>query len=114
MNSPINDLSTTKERLKRASGLMMTAEKIINGDRAVDYGDARDMHEAIAAFWTTYLNAKFKRDGGAPLTALDVAMMMDLLKTARVVNGRPKDDTFVDKIGYNALAGAFAQEDAPF
>jgi hypothetical protein len=35
-------------------------------------------------------------------------MMMDLLKTSRFATGGYKADTFVDKVGYSALAGAIA------
>lgn len=56
--------------------------------------------ETIAAFWTAYL--------GSPVEATDVAMMMALLKIARVSCGHGTDDCFVDLAGYAACGGEIA------
>ena len=78
--------------------ILDTASKLIHGDRASDYGDAKEMHQRIGDFWSTYLNLE------TPLTAAQVAMMMVLMKTARSTSS-PKFDTYVDLAGYAALAG---------
>lgn len=78
--------------------ILSEAEKLINGDRAADYGDAKKMHQLIGDFWSVYLNLE------VPLTADQVAMMMVLMKTARSTSS-PKFDTYVDLAGYAALAG---------
>jgi hypothetical protein len=73
-----------------------------SGDRRRDYGTATANHERIASGWNWYLDARPVKD--APITPLDAAMMMIVLKIARSVH-RPKRDNFVDIIGY-AKCGA--------
>lgn len=80
--------------------VLETAKNLICGDRADEYGDARDNFNSIAMLWTEYT--------GHIITAKDVAVMMILLKVAREKNGRPKDDTYIDIAGYAALAGELA------
>ena len=75
-----------------------TASKLINGDRAADYGDAKQMHQLIGDFWSSYLDLEER------LRPDEVAMMMALMKVARSTSS-PKFDTYVDLAGYAALAG---------
>ena len=82
--------------------ILETACKIINGERAEQYGDAYLNHARIAALWNTYVRSK-----PDDLTPVDVAMMMVLMKVARSIE-TPKDDSFVDIAGYAALAGEIA------
>ena len=95
-----------------ANEVMAEAGKIVNADRKDDYGDAFDSFCSIAAFWTNYLRARGLLPPIVSLTTADVAMMMDLLKTSRYATGGYKADTFVDKVGYSALAGALARIEA--
>jgi hypothetical protein len=81
--------------------LLDAASKLIHGNRAVDYGDARAMHQKIADLWSAYLGLEEK------ITADQVAMMMGLMKIARSTNS-PKPDSFIDLIGYAALGGEMA------
>lgn len=97
---------------KYANEVLRTATDIVNGDRKGDYGDALDSFKSIAAFWTSYLRARRVLSSIIELTPADVAMMMDLLKTSRFATGGFKQDTFVDKGGYSALAGALARIEA--
>lgn len=80
------------------------AGKLINGDRAKDYGDAYLNHQRIADFWNNYLDHSVK------IAPTDVAVMMMLVKIARLMNGW-KDDSFVDICGYAALAGEMSNVD---
>ena len=77
------------------------AKELVNGDRALDYGDAHFLHSRVARMLNVYLQAP---DGARRvITAQDVAVMMILLKIARVAH-RATDDSFVDICGYAALA----------
>lgn len=58
--------------------------------------------QVIADFWTVYKGVKF--------TATDVAMMMALLKVARIRSGTGTEDSFVDLAGYTAIGGEIATE----
>lgn len=72
---------------------------IITGDREKDYGTPEDSFETIADFWRNYL-----RSIDHPVDNVDAAVMMALMKIARIANGRFKEDSFVDAIGYLAIA----------
>ena len=74
-----------------------------NGDRDEKHGQPEDSFTAIAMLW----NAYFQSCGMAPdgfLTDEDVAVMMILLKVARICTGSGNDDNFVDIAGYAACA----------
>ena len=85
--------------------ILEQAGNLINGDRAKDYGDAYLNHMRIAAFWNNYL------DHSANIAPTDVAVMMMLVKVARLMSGW-KDDSFVDICGYAALAGEMSTKDS--
>lgn len=78
------------------SEILQTAEKCVTGYRAQDYGKPEDNFQTIASFWTIYKNVEF--------SAEDVAMMMALLKIARIRAGGTVD-CFVDLAGYAACGG---------
>lgn len=71
--------------------------EIVNGARNQTYGSVEDNFERIATLWSVYLDTA--------VTALDVAMMMVLLKIARVSTGGFNHyDNYVDVAGYAACA----------
>ena len=82
--------------MKRAE-ILQEAERLISGDRADDYGDAKRNFLDIAALWSSYLDED--------ITVVDVANMMMLLKMSRSQTSPDKADTWVDICGYAALAG---------
>jgi len=82
-----------------------TAKNLINGERARQYGGAYQMHQRVADLWNSYLQTSEYK-----ITVKDVAIMMILLKTARLrnvviddKNGVDGHDSFVDICGYAAL-----------
>lgn len=89
--------------MKRA-GILEAARVCVCGEREQDYGTPEDSLSLIGKLWTAYMGITF--------TSNDVAMMMALLKVARIKNG-DKADNFVDLTGYAACAGEIAtKEDA--
>lgn len=72
--------------MKRAEVLRL-AEKCVCGGRDSDYGTPEDNFSTIAKLWTIYRGTMF--------TAKDVAMMMALLKIARIRNGRYSADSYL-------------------
>lgn len=88
-----------EEIAKGAAGLVV-------GTRERTHGDKLRNHENIARLWNAY--RAIRRDPSADFTALDVALMMDLLKTARTQLGEHNPDDYVDKCGYSAVAGEIA------
>ena len=81
------------------------AKTLISGQRAIDYGDAKDNFDRIAAGWNIIIE---NADG--PITAKHVALMMDWMKTARLLETIDHLDSWVDKVGYSALGGSFNKD----
>lgn len=82
--------------------ILDTAKKIVVGDREEDYGSPENSFRCIAALWTDYLNAA---GHSVDITASEVAVMMALLKIARIASGHGKADNWVDLAGYAACGG---------
>ena len=82
--------------------ILDAAKKCVCGQRVQDYGRPEDNFKRIADLWNAYM-------GGEPrFTPLDTAIMLSLLKVARIKTGTGTDDCFVDLAGYAACAGEIA------
>ena len=81
--------------------------KCVCGDREQDYGTPENNFQTIANLWMVYLAGK---DYVVDITPKDVAIMMALLKIARIASGTDKEDSFVDACGYMACAGECADD----
>jgi hypothetical protein len=82
--------------------ILETAQDLIHGDRNVAYGHPRDNFQVIADLWSAYLYHRPQAD--EPLAPIDVANLMILLKTARVVGGTYHQDSYTDIAGYAGTA----------
>jgi hypothetical protein len=69
-------------------------------DRNSTYGKPEDCFDMIAGLWTAYL--------GEWITAMDVSMMMALLKVARAKANPQHGDSFIDIAGYAACGAELA------
>ena len=81
------------------------AKKCVCGQREQDYGTPESNFQLIADLWNQYL---FKEPGAKEIFGIgpmDVAMMMALMKIARIRNGGGSGDSFVDLAGYAACGG---------
>lgn len=89
--------------------ILGTAAAIVTQDREEQYGKAEDNFGLIAELWAPYIRESCA-EAGADVSILpeDVAIMMSLLKIARIATGQPKVDNFVDLAGYAACAGEIA------
>lgn len=99
------------EKLTRAA-VLDKARACVCGEREEDYGSPEDNFGCIAELWETYLRAAcVSPDAIVTVTAADVAMLMALLKIARVgtssVGGTA--DSFVDLAGYAACGAECAE-----
>ena len=84
--------------------VLAEAERIIYGDREKTYGKPSKNLETIAKMWNAYLVASgVATEGGGILIGKDVAVMMVLLKAARLGNDLDHRDSVVDICGYAAL-----------
>ena len=89
--------------------ILDAAKKIVTGDREKQYGKPEDNFAVIARFWEVYLSERCV-DGGAEVTLNpdDVAMLMALMKVARIKTGYYKADSYIDACGYLACAAEIA------
>lgn len=71
------------------------AKECVTGKREESYGSPEDNFAKIANLWSAYV-------GCFEFSSVDVAMMMALLKIARIGTGTETDDSFVDIAGYAA------------
>jgi len=86
------------------SSILEEAQEIIYGDREQTYGAPGKNLENIANLWEMYLRGKgIIHEDCDGLFAQDVALMMVLMKTARLINTPDHRDSLVDICGYAAL-----------
>lgn len=88
------------------------AKKTITKVKADQYGLPENNFQKIADMWNAYLNSYSGASESRELSAKDVANMMVLLKIARAQNG-DKADTYVDMIGYAAIAYELMVQEKP-
>ena len=77
--------------------ILEKAAAIVNGEREQAYGKPEDNFATIARLWSAYRGIDFD--------AIDVAMMMALLKIARIGSGHGSLDSYIDLAGYAACGG---------
>tara|TARA_Y100001970_G_C13443630_1_gene466970 strand:- start:60 stop:350 length:291 start_codon:yes stop_codon:yes gene_type:complete len=86
--------------MNKAASTLNAAASLVAGSRNEDYGDILETHKRIVGMWNAYLKAK---GHCGKLGAIDVPIMMALLKIAREA-GKHKDDNFIDAAGYIGVA----------
>lgn len=81
---------------------ILTSSAAILTERGHDYGAPEKCFGRAAALASVF----FERQ----VTAFEIAMVMDFVKTARLMHDKTKVDSWQDKINYAAFAGHFATE----
>ncbi len=77
--------------------ILKDARHCVCGIRNEDYGTPEDSFGLIADLWSAYT--------GCGIDAKDVAVMMVLLKAARIAGGSQSMDNWIDIAGYAACGG---------
>jgi hypothetical protein len=88
--------------MDRREEILYRASELISGDRANDYGSAQKNFSNIATGWSVIL--------GVDVKPHQVALCMDWLKTARLINQPTHEDSWTDKAGYTALGWEIISE----
>ena len=96
VETPTDHIAEAGKTVSRAD-ILDRAKAIVTGEREKQYGKPEDNFAIIAELWGAYTGYKF--------SPVDVAMMMALLKVARIKTGVGTVDSFVDLAGYAACAG---------
>lgn len=80
--------------------ILDTAKEYVTKDRAASHGDMEDNFCLIADLWSVYTGHEFRTH--------DVAVMMALLKIARIRSKEFNADNWIDLAGYAACGGEIA------
>lgn len=91
---------STSEHKNHRSEILEEAISLINGERNNDYGDPLEDFQTTAALWQVYLRRTTLARGELTLLPHDVAVMMTLLKVARLSWTPQKRDHWADIAGY--------------
>lgn len=86
------------------AGVLDEARQLTSKDRNSTYGEPEDNFGEIAASWRAYLKGKKIKH----LDASDVALMMVLMKVARLKHNPGHRDSWVDAAGYAACGAQCA------
>ena len=82
------------------SKILDTAKTYVTEDRAAQHGDVKRNFGLIATYWSAHLDVN--------VTASDVAVMMTLLKLARLRSNPYNPENWIDGCGYLACGGEIA------
>ena len=86
----------------KRSEILDTAKTYVNVDRAAAHGDAESNFSLIGLYWSAHLDTFVGPE--------DVAVMMTLMKLARIKANPAHVDSWVDGCGYLACGGEIATE----
>ena len=87
----------------KALEVLERAISLVTGRRQKDYGEADASFQRIADGWNIIV-----RSTDGDLTPAHVAIMMDWMKSARLLQSMDHADSWVDKAGYTALGAQLA------
>ena len=86
--------------------ILEEAKRCVCGQREQDYGSPENNFKLIASLWEPYIKQRcVSEDADISIEPEDVAMLMALLKIARICSGTGTQDSFVDCCGYMACGG---------
>ena len=91
-----------KEGTYTRSNVLDTAKQYVTKDREATHGEMEDNFESIGMLWEQYFSYEWS------FSPTDVAVMMALLKIARLKSNKDNPDNYIDACGYMACAGELA------
>jgi len=94
---------TGDQMVNNRTDILQESITLINGDRNDSYGDPIHDFQTTATFWQTYLERTIEARGVFDIKPHDIAVMMDLLKIARISWSPEKRDHWADLGGYTGL-----------
>ena len=91
-----------KEGTYTRSNVLDTAKQYVTEDREATHGEMEDNFQSIGMLWEQYFSYEWS------FSPTDVAVMMALLKIARLKSNKDNPDNYIDACGYMACAGELA------
>lgn len=102
------------DSIERKRACLSAATEACCGDRALNYGAPEDNFLRIAKLWSAWIAIRdtTKRPSHSTeyFDPFDIAIMMDLVKTARLANSPGHQDSWIDKAGYAACGADITAE----
>ena len=86
-----------KSQASRREAILATAARLVADDRQRVYGAPYQNFGRIAQLWSVIL--------GRAISRAEVALCMDAVKTARLIQTPDDEDGWIDKCGYSAIGG---------
>ena len=86
-----------KSQASHREAILATAARLIADDRQRVYGTPYQNFGRIAQLWSVIL--------GREISRAEVALCMDAVKTARLIQTPDDEDGWIDKCGYSAIGG---------
>lgn len=86
---------------------LLDLAKAAVADRGLNYGKPEDNFERIARLWMTHVFNRYNIE--VTIDAHDVAMMMGLMKIARLQNDPNHIDSWADLAGYSACGAELSK-----
>lgn len=86
-------------------GILEAAAQCVCGQREEDYGTPEDSFRLIAELWTPVIRQCVSPGADVCVQPETVALMMALLKVARLIKSPEHLDSWVDLAGYAACGG---------
>ena len=104
---------TTTPTEDPAAQLLEQARKIVTGARRQAYGTPEDNFQRIADLWNVYLSLRFREtpSNASVLGTVDVCLMMNLMKVARLIETKNHADSWRDIAGYAACGARASSAD---
>lgn len=93
--------------------ILENALSYVTVDRQAEHGALERNFENIAIFWNDWARMRGWDVGENGILPYDVAIMMDLLKTARIASTPENIDNWEDKAGYSSCGGELATAHLP-
>ena len=95
--------------LSTRATILEAAKRCVCGHWEQDHGTPENNFNLIASLWEPYIRTRCVGKGtDVSIGPEDVAMLMELLKIARICTGTGTADSFVDLAGYAACGGEIA------
>lgn len=107
-----NGLDCGKSGMATRESILTEAARIVTTDREQQYSSPENSFGLIAKLWQPYIKSKCVGAGAdVCIEPDDVAVLMALLKIARIATGHYKEDSYIDACGYIACGAEIAGRD---
>ena len=96
-----------QKKAKLMKWIFKKANEYITGPRNKEYGNAYDNFDDITIGWNVIMKRALDTHGY--ITPAHSTLMMDWLKTCRILRTIDHEDSWIDKAGYTALGFDFVE-----